>query len=151
MNKFSKLDREAFQKFIEEKNIDSIDITAIFTDDTVLENTAGMLSFPKIGKCKLEIRVKEGGSIPHFHIISLQNKFLCAVCLHVNKYFKHGPYTGELNSSQRVVLDDYLRTQKDGVSVWEYMVSIWNISYNNMNVEIDEQPDYTSMKESLHK
>ena len=76
MNKFSKSAHEAFQKFIEEKNIDSIDITAIFTDDTILENTAGMLSFPKIGKCKLEIRVKEGGSIPHFHIISLQNKFL---------------------------------------------------------------------------
>ena len=65
------------------------------------------ISIPKIGKCKIRLRSKEG-PIPHFHIQEIDGDLHSAVCLHEAKYFIHGIWKDKLNNHQLKYLQKWL-------------------------------------------
>ena len=136
----------------EDSYIGSIDL---FTIDLLNESTT-KTNFPKLGKCDIIVRGNEG-PIPHFHIASKDDSFHCCVCITQPRYFKHGNKNGELNRKQRIALNNFLHKKDEysvlNISIWDNIVNDWN--RNNPSHRIakslqKEQPDYTTMTDSIH-
>jgi hypothetical protein len=123
------------------------------TTDEIVDEAYGPVNFPKLGNCKIHVYGNEG-KIPHFHIISNDNKFECCVCIYLPKYFAHGSKQGKLTRKQKIILDKFLRLPDPSAAKMGIDMSIWqSISLNWMNVNPDSvypknqiiQPDYTLM------
>lgn len=115
----------------------------------------GIIDFvDNLGICKLVIYTKEY-TIPHFHIIGIDNHFEACVRIFENMYYSHnGKYTDILTINQCKQLDEYLKTLDDTlfnvtVSYWRNIVIIWDCylkyGYKYRNI-VHEQPDYSNMR-----
>lgn len=70
----------------------------------------------KIGECKVMVYGGEG-SIPHFHIKSIDNSsFDCCVCIYSNTFFAHSSHADKLNNKQCKELNNWLGKEKQKVS-----------------------------------
>ena len=107
------------------------------------------------GKCVIEIYGYEGNSMPHFHITSVDKKFSCCICIFDNRFFTHGKHKDVLARKDWKVLDEWMRKDNDDnkdETNWERIVEVWNMSngtnYKNNDIELDydNQPDYTTIK-----
>ena len=109
-------------------------------------------SFKSIGECKIEAYAGEG-SVPHFHMSSLNGEFSSCVCIYSNNYFSHGgKYRDKLNTSQRKRFNSLLKQQDpvNGLTMWQQIEFLWR----TMNPEckfpknrmVKIQPDYTTME-----
>lgn len=107
------------------------------------------------GKCLIEVYGKEGSNMPHFHITSYDKKFSCCICIFDNRFFNHGIHKDVLARKDWKTLDEWMRqpnTEFSDKTNWQYAVDIWNMandeSYKNNDIELDydNQPDYTTIK-----
>jgi len=130
---------------------DSILIGIINFDDILNEDSIGKnFNVKRYGPCEIIVYTTEG-NIPHFHIVSNDNKFKCCVRIYENRYFSHGDNKGKLNSKECKELDKWLRQQHDtskyGIMTnWNKIESIWRNAHNNIPPTLD-QPDYRKILE----
>ena len=137
-------------------NSEAIEIMTIgiinFGDFDIRENTIDIVHFGKgLGDCKIQVYSNED-IIPHFHIISKNNKFECCVCIFEPLYFNHGSKVEKLDSNQRKTLNKWLSDPSDvivgNLTNWENIVLSWQNLGNSMKAvpKIIKQPDYTTME-----
>ena len=141
---------------IERRIIGTIDFMEIITEQKVEDNKL----FPVFknsfkGKCVIEVYGKEGSNMPHFHITSVDKKFSCCICIFDNRFFNHGKHKGLLHKKDWKILDEWMRQKNSkypNITNWEYTKQIWedynDKTYKNNDVELDydNQPDYTTIK-----
>ena len=127
----------------------------LFSSELITEATT-KTSIPKIGDCDIIVRGNEG-QIPHFHIISKDKSFESCVCIEQPRYFKHSNKNGELNRKQRIALNNFLKTKISVsrnfhryITIWEFIVISWNIANSHRLINVEKQPDYTTMIDSIH-
>lgn len=133
---------KSIHNFIKE-SIEPCRIGSFYVVENISEGNIGDF---KGGKYLLNVDVwmKEGGTIPHFHV-SDNNKNIDA-CIMINeaRYFSHGYHSGKLNTKQRKALNDFL-SSKNEINVVNYDLLKFTWNRNNSNVQVDlkiEQPDY---------
>lgn len=110
-------------------------------------------NLPKIGKIKIHVYENEG-TIPHFHIDSIDGKFKCCICIYDNKYFDHGKYQDKLTNNQAKALDQLLRSKLTirniTQSIWDHIAFAWDIAnsnnpYNKQYENYTKQPNYSDI------
>lgn len=126
-----------------------------FSDSIYEQEVGGNKRYkPKgIGECKIEVYGPNEGSVPHFHIQSLDKSFQCCVCIYSNNYFSHGSYTGKLNTKQCKELNEWLNLiQKNSfgkLTNWETIVVMWEGSNPECKFpkgrKVKIQPHYENM------
>ena len=139
------------------QEIDILYIGEIEFPNIINENEIGnknsRYSVKGIGKCKIEVFSGEG-SIPHFHITGIANKFNCCVRIHEPFFFSHGnKYRDTLNKQQCKELNEWLkqpnRVDEVDMTNWETIRFGWNLSNPDCrypkNLKAASQPDYTKM------
>ena len=115
------------------------------TDDEKLNLGPG-----KFKKVMIEIRSRDPGAYPHFHIIG--EKCTAAICIDIPKYFNHHPKDRPLSNSEMERLVEFLKLphKKDkNVTNWEYIRDAWNRNGSNRfkTKPLDcEMPDYLHME-----
>lgn len=104
------------------------------------------------GPCSVEIYDGEGINIPHFHIVSSDKKFNCCICIFDNRFFNHGKHQSILARKDWKILDEWMRKPNKNdrtVTNWDKMVDEWKHLYDpkgKLNLDYDNQPDYTTIK-----
>lgn len=96
----------------------------------------------------VEVRSKDNGKIPHFHIFDVDRRFKTCVRIDMPQYFHHGEYIDVLNRRGRDALNKLLQMQLlvDGecVTNWERIVKVWNDNPERLNIGINvAQPNYS--------
>ena len=75
------------------------------------------------------------GNIPHLHFYTENKKRNTYGCIRLDKadYFKHGKHKDELNSKERKVFIEWIKSKEtpfkrftDVLIVWEYVCILWN-------------------------
>lgn len=104
-------------------------------------------------KLEIYVNTNDGGNIPHFHIRDISTKgnvFHTCVQIEHNIYFHHTGKENILNSKERKLLNDFLKSNdKYGELNWKVLIKEWN--RNNSNIEVDintPQPDYNVILEN---
>lgn len=90
----------------------------------------------------------EGKFVPHFHLISKDNRIDTCIRLDDNKYFHHGKHKSYLNRKELVRLVCFLNTnhKTKNITNWEYMVLLWNEKFPDNMVTIPSIPDYKNIR-----
>ena len=113
------------------------------------------------------------GSIPHFHVFDKDGMhrrqstkkmtgFHTCVAIKCNKYFKHGPYTDNLDKDMMVALDNLMNEIRDsetsdpGMTNFQHTIREWNANNAQKGTPgwVDpntEKPDYTRISGNLGK
>lgn len=100
----------------------------------------------------IEIDASDYKSIPHFHIHSFSTECDISICLFEPKYFQSERNYQVLSSKKIDILDNFLKSKYRDVSVWEYLVILWEMDcsesiYNKYRDKLFRQPDYSKMTE----
>lgn len=110
-------------------------------------------NLPKIDKIKIHVYENEG-TIPHFHIDSIDGKFKRCICIYDNNYFDHGKYQDKLANDQAKALDQLLRTKLTicnvTKSVWDHIALAWELAngdnpYNKQYENYTKQSNYSDI------
>ena len=116
-----------------------------------------LLEMARVGYVKnLEIYVKanDGGNIPHFHIRDAVewDKFNTCVEIEQAEYFHHGNKQDTLNTKQKVLLDNFMRSSVGKKYAdkfknnWDLVCFLWDLNNSNVSISDDAvQPDYTKL------
>ena len=123
------------------------------------EDKLGMINFNKgIGECIVEVRSRNEGPIPHFHIYNLENRkskkyFHCCLFIFEPYFFDHNNQTnGKLNKDQLEYLcnwldEDHIKQGRNtGSSKWEFIADYWvknNTKGYSYVYTSNSRPDYT--------
>ena len=114
-------------------------------------NNGKRVNFNSIGECKIEVYPNEG-SIPHFHLSSIDKKFESCICIYSNNFFSHGgKYRDTLSAKQCNQLNDYLKSEArlQRFTIWDSISLIWDTCNPNCKFPKDrivsKQPDYSKM------
>ena len=96
------------------------------------------------------VRSDDSCNIPCFHVsdsATCGRKFSATICIECNRYLKHSRAKSELTQEMRIQLVDFLKkTNKKGLSNWEFLVDTWNRNHPNIIIpEESEMPDYTEI------
>lgn len=134
---------------------DEFDLESYVNEVTIVSD-----NLSKIGKIKIRVYENEG-TIPHFHIDSLNDKFHCCICIYDNKYFDHGKYQDKLTNNQAKALDQLLRTKLTirnvTQSVWDHIALAWELAngdnpYNKQYENYTKQSNYSDInRNSIRK
>ena len=115
------------------------------TDDEKLNLGPG-----KFKKVAIEIRTRDPGAHPHFHVIG--DKCTASICIDVPKYFNHHPTDRELSQSEMEHLVEFLKLPhktETYITNWEFIRNMWNTNDSNrfktkpLNCKM---PDYLHME-----
>lgn len=103
-----------------------------------------------------EVMVYEGeGTIPHFHFRNLQNGKQGCIKLLTNEYFFHGQYTDTLNSKERKLLVNFLKSEPkkqyqkifaEGLTNFDVLCLLWDMN-NDDEISLNDvkMPNYLDM------
>lgn len=106
-----------------------------------------LLEMARIGyvtpKLEVYIHTDDPGEIPHFHIRNLTKGFETCVEIMTNNYFLHDKYKDTLNSKERKLLNDFVRSapKDDDVFKTNYESIIYEWNKNNSKHKITAQKD----------
>ena len=127
--------------------ISTVEFDNLFIEETLDVN----YSIKHHGKCKIAVYENEG-PVPHFHIFSIDNTFICCIRLDKPEYFSHGKYKGKLSNSDIRKLITVLNTVDEELNMtnFEYACYLWNKHTNTVKSKIKKpykMPDYTKLND----
>lgn len=93
----------------------------------------------------------DAGKIPHFHYRTKDKKtFNSCIKIEVPEYFFHKGKEDTLNSKQRKMLINFLKSNdvdSPGDTHWTSLIKEWNRNNSDIRISIDTpMPDYTQLK-----
>ncbi len=105
-----------------------------------------------INEKEVIVYTREGGNIPHIHILNPQDKtFECCVRLDKAEYFCHGNKQNTLNTKDKkefvACMNKSTKTRVGHFTNWEIAVLIWN--QGNSQAQISDEikmPNYLQLK-----
>lgn len=96
----------------------------------------------------LEVRSKDNGSIPHFHVYTKNRDVQSCICMNMAKYFLHEPYQKPLAHGVIKALNimlDKVEKKNDGKTNWELLSDEWNKNpERNKKVTQEVHPVYAA-------
>lgn len=97
----------------------------------------------KKNEFEIYVRTDDPGFVPHFHVrdSSTQgDEFETCIELKTNRYFFHGPYNDELNSSQRKELAKFMESPNEYFPN-NYMATVYAWNSNNSSEKVEPLRD----------
>lgn len=121
-----------------------------FSEEKIGMKFQDRVSVEGVKTCVISVFGREGKFVPHFHIISVDKDFLCAIKLDKPEYFIHTKYKDKLpNRKSREFIDEYLRKpyKKEEKTIWDKMINDWDeIHETDYTSKLKDQPDYKKLK-----
>lgn len=127
-------------------------IIAEFDFDDVFTESSFKSSLKGMGKCTIEINMREGDNVPHFHLKS-SNGFNGCIKIFEPEAFSHGKYKDEITDGKtKKELNKFLNSKLDkryDQTVWEVIRDEWLESHKQHQYPAEyynmSQPDYSKM------
>lgn len=124
-------------------------------DNEVAPKYIGKIKLDNIGDVDIIVISNDDGIIPRFYIFN--NHFESSICIYDNKYYGE---TQKLNNIQKKQLNEYLKTKyisfifgESEYTIWQHLAYSFNTGNinNKYEININEQPDYELMEESIYE
>ena len=122
-------------------------------DDIPVDEVATLGDIGEKGYTVVSILGNEG-TIPHVHLKRTGKIDVC-VCLHENKFYKHGKYQDTITKpKEKALFDDFMKKEhkNSGMTNWEFAVSKWKEAYPKCPLNSTfgkKKPDYRTMTDSI--
>lgn len=91
------------------------------------------------------------GTIPHFHLHANGTSYNDDICIKFDtpEYFIHGNHKDTLNAKGRKNLQEFIISERRGISRWDFLVDAWESAYPDSPVKSLSCPDYRYLPDKL--